>query len=139
MLSKKKSGLRVVEQPASESQMGDPGFTDTSPRANAIHEADTYLKNVSERLYKEYAKAEWLSIITSVMVSPDIAGAIAQQAAYDGGDYAEGCDLVVMVDRQHRGIERLLRGKVTRHVLRSTRIPVLVVRAQEALSRASST
>ena len=120
-------------------QMSSPDFTDTSLRANAIHEADTYLKCVSERLYKEYAKAEWLSITTSVKVSHDIAGTIVQQAEYDcGGEYKDGCDLVMVVDHQHRGIERFLRGKVTRHILSSTRIPVLVVYAQEVLSRSSS-
>ncbi len=131
--------LRVIDLPASDGKTSSPDFTETSLRANAIHEADRYLKDVSERLYREHAKANWLSITTSVKVSSDIVGTIAQQAAYDGeGDYAGGCDLVVVTDRQHRGIERLLRGKVTRHVLSSTRTPMLIVHPREALSSSSA-
>jgi nucleotide-binding universal stress UspA family protein len=131
--------LRVIDLPVSESKMSSPDFTDTSPRANAIHEADSYLQDIAERLYREYAKADRLSITTSVKISPDIARTIAQQAECDGWEsYAGGCDLIVVADRHHRGIERLLRRKVTRHVLSSTRIPVLVVRAREALTRSSS-
>lgn len=131
--------LRVIDLAASANKMSSPGFTDTSLQANGIHEADIYLKDVAERLYKEHSKADWLSITTSVKVSSDIAGTIAQQAEYDGGgDYVGGCDLIVVTDRQHRGIERLLRGKVTRHILTSTRIPVLVIHPRETLSRSSS-
>ncbi len=127
--------LRVIDLPVSESKMESPDFTGTSHWANAAHEADIYLKRVSGRLYKEYAKADRLSITTSVKISHDIARTIVQQAEYDGGgEYADGYDLVVVANHQHRGIERLLKGKVTRHVLSSTRLPVLVVHTQDALS-----
>lgn len=131
--------LRVIDVPLSESRMSGQDFTDTALQVDAIHEADIYLKQVADRLYDEYAHAKWLSITTSVKVSADIVGTIARQAENGGeGELAGGCDLIVLADHQHRGIERLLRGKVTRHVLRSTCTPVLVVHAREALSHSSS-
>ncbi len=131
--------LRVIDLPVSESKTSSPDFTDTSPRANSIHEADSYLQDVAERLYRECTKADRLSITTSVRTGPDVAGTIVQQAEDDGWeDDAGGCDLIVVTDRHHRGIERLLRRKIIRHVLSSTRTPVLVVRAGEVPSRSSS-
>jgi nucleotide-binding universal stress UspA family protein len=87
----------------------------------------------------QHAGAARYLVNMSLKYGNEIAGAIARQAEDDGcGEYTGSCNLVVLADHQHRGIERLLRGKVARHVLSSTRTPVLVVHAREALSRSSS-
>lgn len=128
--------LQIADAPLKESSAGTQGHSDTTVETNAVHEADSYLERVSDRLAREYARAGWLSITTSVKVSADRAGTIAQQAEYHGwGEDADGCDLIVLANSERRGIERLLRGRVSRHALDSTRIPVLVVGTREALSR----
>ena len=122
--------LRVLDMPAIGSKIR------SQVRIDARQEAEAYLAGVAERLYKEHAAASWLYITTSVIISTDIAGTIAQQAEYNEEvEYAGGSDLIVVAKHEHRGLERLLRGHVTRHVLRSTQLPLLVVHPQNELSR----
>jgi len=122
--------LRVLDMPAIEGKMR------SQARIDARQEAEAYLTGVAERLYKEHAAANWLHITTSVIISTDVAGIITQQAEYNEKvEYAGGSDLIVVAKHKHRGLERLLRGHVTRHVLRSTRLPLLVVHPQKEMSR----
>ncbi|HEU0001138.1 MAG TPA: universal stress protein [Ktedonobacteraceae bacterium] len=127
--------LRVIDMPPIEGKMRSQAHIDTSLRTYAKQEAEAYLARVAERLYKEHAEASWLSITTSVIISTDIAGTIAQQAEYNEEvEHAGGSDLIVVAKHEHRGLERLLRGHVTKHMLRSTRLPLLVVHPQEVTS-----
>ncbi|MGH2495650.1 MAG: universal stress protein [Ktedonobacteraceae bacterium] len=130
--------LRVVDMPAIEGKMKSQAHIDTALRTSARQEAEAYLTRVAERLYKEHAAASWLHITTSVIISADVAGTIAQQAEYNGEiEHAGGSDLIVVAKHEHKGLERLLRGHITKHVLHSTRLPLLVVRPQEEVSQRS--
>ena len=46
-----------------------------------------------------------------------------------------GFDLVVFANNAHKGIARLVKGKLIRQVLNLTRLPVLIVPAQNVPSR----
>src|SRR5579884_2282833 len=59
------------------------------------------------------------------------------QAEYAGGIEQEGgCMLIALATHGRRGLQRLLMGSVTERALRSTRLPLLVVRPQEKSGRA---
>ena len=42
-----------------------------------------------------------------------------------------GCDLIVLATHSRGGLERLMLGSVTEHILGATRLPMLIIRPQE--------
>lgn len=42
-----------------------------------------------------------------------------------------GCDLIVLATHSRGGLERLMLGSVTEHILGATRLPMLIIRSQE--------
>ena len=74
-----------------------------------------------------------LTITSSVVVNSDVAGAILQQAeppteAQTGNGYA----LVALATHGRTGLRRWVLGSITEHILGATRLPLLMVRPQEA-------
>lgn len=52
-----------------------------------------------------------------------------------GGKWEEGCLLIALALHRRRGLPRLLKGSVTERVLRSTRLPLLIVPSKEKAAR----
>jgi nucleotide-binding universal stress UspA family protein len=128
--------LHVVDLPLTGGKWRGQAHVDAIMRAQARQEAETYLKGVADRLRTEPLRALKLAITSSVAVNPDVAGAIIRQAEHAGwAEQGEGCVLIALATHGRGGLQRLLMGSVTEQVLRSTRLPLLVVRPQEKAAR----
>jgi nucleotide-binding universal stress UspA family protein len=97
-------------------------------------EAKKYLISIAERLQgSEIAK---LNLVTewSIEESKDVADALIQAA--ESGKMIEssfefsGCDLIAIATHGRGGLQRLMEGSVTEHVLGATTLPLLIVRPQ---------
>ena len=49
----------------------------------------------------------------------------------EGTQVFGGCDLIVLATHGRGGLERLMLGSVTEHILGATRLPMLIIRPQE--------
>jgi nucleotide-binding universal stress UspA family protein len=116
--------LYVVDLPETEGRWRSQAHIDAAMREQARQKAETYLKTVADRHKGSLATA----ISWSVVLSDDAAGTIIQQA--------EECDLIVLAIngvRGRRGLQRLVKGSVAKHVFGATRRPLLLVRPQETI------
>jgi nucleotide-binding universal stress UspA family protein len=92
-----------------------------------------YLKLIADRLYAGTPADLELTITSSVAVSTDVAGTIIKTAEQaEGPEHLGGYDLIAMPTHGREGLHRLVMGSVTEHVLGATRLPLLMVRPQEA-------
>jgi nucleotide-binding universal stress UspA family protein len=105
---------------------------DLEIQKQARDEAEVYLQSIAKRLEEELLRTIHPLVTVSVTISTDVAGTIMQQAEQPAeAQNVEGCDLIAMATHGRGGIQRLLVGSVTEHILRSTRLPLLVVRPHE--------
>jgi nucleotide-binding universal stress UspA family protein len=124
--------LGVVDIPPVYGRMRSQTHIDLEIQRQARDEAEVYLQSVAKRLEKEVLRTLHPIVTVSVMISTDVAGTIMQQAEQPtDAQNIEGCDLITMATHGRGGIQRLLVGSVTEHILRSTRLPLLVVRPHE--------
>jgi nucleotide-binding universal stress UspA family protein len=82
-----------------------------------IVDAQSYLEQLAERL-----DAPGLAVQTRVVVAPQAAAAILEQAQSDTPD------LIAMATHARRGLARVLLGSVAETVLREASVPVLLYR-----------
>jgi len=108
--------------------------------------AQQALLALAHRLSDLHPIAKQCVITTSVVTSPDIAGAILKQAepATSGEKEAPAYDLIALATHGRTGFKRAMLGSVTEHVFGSTSLPLLVVapptaRALEEQVRAERT
>ena len=111
--------LRIVDLPVAGGKF--PINFDAALRKEAWQEAETYLKEVTDRLRESLVDVK-VSITSSTVISTDIAGTIIQQA------HESGYDLIAMTTHGRSGLRRLMMGSVTEHVLGATELPLLIVR-----------
>lgn len=104
------------------------------PDALVLEGAKGYLARVADRLRTAHPQVR---VTTAVTVNVDPAAALIQAAEGDeegkgeegeGGSVGRACDLIAMATHGSGGIRRWVMGSVTDRVLRSTKLPVLVVR-----------
>jgi nucleotide-binding universal stress UspA family protein len=116
--------LRVIDLPSVEGKIWNPIAIeyDAMIRKDARHEAEIYLKEVTDRLRERLAGVR-VTITSSHVISTDIAGTIIKQAEQEGG-----YGLIAMTTHGRSGLRRLMMGSVTEHILRNTNLPLLVVR-----------
>ncbi|HEV2237187.1 MAG TPA: universal stress protein [Ktedonobacterales bacterium] len=108
----------------------------------ALQQAKAYLEETAERL-RERLGADAPHMTWSVVVNPqvgtyeaDVASAILRTA--EEGEPVEGataptrCSLVVMATHGRTGLSHMLLGSITQRVLRTTTLPLLVVRPHTA-------
>ena len=98
------------------------------PREEALQEAETYLKNIVDRLHANNELSEKITITTTLIAEEDVAKAIALVG--QDIERTEGPDanvVVVMAEEEHGKLWRLLMGSVTAWALHSTHFPLLVV------------
>lgn len=98
-----------------------PGADPTEAQIAAVQEAETYLEGVARRLGEQGVK----QVQTSVWYGPP-APAIVEAAR------VRNADLIVMSTHGRSGLGRLILGSVAESVLRGTRTPILLIRADEA-------
>jgi nucleotide-binding universal stress UspA family protein len=98
-----------------------PGADPVDAQVNAVREAEEYLAAAVRRLKDKGVKA----VETHVWYGP-AAAAIAEAAQ------VQKVDLIVMSTHGRSGLGRLILGSVAESVLRGTRTPILVVRADSA-------
>ena len=98
-----------------------PGVDPTDAQVAVVREAEEYLERVAARLRKEGVGP----VKTSVWYGA-AASAIVEAAR------VRNIDLIVMSTHGRSGLGRLVLGSVAESVLRGTRTPILLIRADEA-------
>jgi nucleotide-binding universal stress UspA family protein len=98
-----------------------PGADTIEAQVKAVQEAEDYLARVVERL-----KARGIDRVETHVWYGPAAASIVEAAA------AQKIDLIVMSTHGHSGLGRLVFGSVAESVLRGTRIPILIVRGENA-------
>jgi nucleotide-binding universal stress UspA family protein len=98
-----------------------PGGDPVAGQVAVVREAEEYLENVAARLRAQGVK----NVKTSVWYGPP-APAIVEAAQVNKAD------LVIMTTHGRSGLGRLVLGSVAESVLRGTRTPILLLRAEGA-------
>jgi nucleotide-binding universal stress UspA family protein len=114
---------RVVKLPVTYGRTGMNAHVDQM-REEAKRLSQAYLAAVVERLAN--GGVPGLTVTTSLAVNVDAAEALVQVAQLQlraGGHF----DLVAMATHGRSGLQRLLMGSVTDHVMSATKLPMLVV------------
>ncbi len=99
-------------------------------RQKALQEAEKYVKSLQERCEKMFAGTN-LKFTSSVAVNEHVAEIIVKEAeqARDTGS-ATGYDMIAMATHGKGALRKLFMGSVTEHVLKTTKLPLLIVRLQ---------
>jgi nucleotide-binding universal stress UspA family protein len=125
--------LRIVDLPSAYGKLRSQAHISDSMLGEARHEAEAYLKVLADRLYAGTPADLELTITSSVAVSTDVAGTMIKTAEQaEGPGHLGGCDLMAMATHGREGLQRLVRGSVTEHVLGATKLPLLMLRPPEA-------
>lgn len=97
------------------------GADDTELQARAVREGEIYLKAVAERLERRgVRRVRW------GVWYEEPAAAIAQAVA------EHGVEMIAMATHGRSGLSRLVLGSVAEAVIRTVRVPVLLIRGQSA-------
>ena len=113
----------VVELPLTYGRIGIHAYVNQM-KDGAKRLSQGYLAAVAERL--THGGVPGLTVTTSIAVNVDVAEAlvqVAQQQLLAGGHF----DLVAMATHGRSGLQRLLMGSMTDHVMSATKLPMLVV------------
>jgi nucleotide-binding universal stress UspA family protein len=125
--------LHIVDLPPVYGKLRSQAHMSNSMQAEARQEAETYLKVLADRLNAETPADLELTITSSVAVSTDVAGTIIKTAEQaEGPEHLGDYDLIAMATHGREGLQRLVMGSVTEHVLGATKLPLLMVRPKEA-------
>ncbi|MGH2607472.1 MAG: universal stress protein [Tepidiformaceae bacterium] len=98
-----------------------PGVDPTDAQVAAVREAEEYLEVVAARL-----RDEGVSLVRTSVWYGAAAPAIVEAAR------VANADLIVMSTHGRSGLGRLILGSVAESVLRGTRTPILLLRADDA-------
>lgn len=126
--------LRVVKPPVIEE--GTSQEEAESIKQQALHRAKTYLSSVVSHLREGPLARLNLTLTWSAVLADDVAQAIIRMA--EDGEDAEGagvfgrCALIAMATHGRSGFQHWVLGSVTERVLSGTKLPILVVRPNEA-------
>jgi len=122
--------LEVVALPSPDGHLRGQTPFNAEIKAQEMHEAEAYLKSVKERLSQGPLAHLNLTITTSVMFDPDIAGAIVQIAGQDEqkeDQAAPTADFIAMATHGRGGLPRWIMGSITERVLHAATLPLLIV------------
>lgn len=118
-----------------------PLFTTEMMIPDKVHDAmktgQEYLAMVERRLLRQAANTNaHLTVTTSVALHQDVAHALVDLAEVGTGlpERADGpgCDIVAMATHGRSGLAHWVMGSVTERVMDGTRLPLLIVRPQQA-------
>jgi nucleotide-binding universal stress UspA family protein len=115
-----------------KSQVHITDIAQEEARQEALQEAEKYVKSVKERCETVFAGTN-LNFTSSVAVNENVAETIVKEAeqARDTGS-ATGYDMIAMATHGKGALRRLFMGTVTEHVLKTTKLPLLIVRPHQA-------
>jgi len=101
-------------------------------RQEAQRETKGYVRSLKVACEAAFAGTA-LTVTSAIAFSTDIAGAIVKEAeqAVDGAS-APRYDMIAMATHSRGPLPRLFIGSVTEHVLKTTKLPLLIVRPQSA-------
>jgi nucleotide-binding universal stress UspA family protein len=119
--------LRVIAVPGKSGTIRGQTRIDTLLSEHERQEAQEYLEAVVKRLQEEAQDTMHLSFTTSVIIRPDVAGTILQEA--EKGP----CDLIALATHGRSGLMRALMGSVTERVVGHTTLPLLVTRPLKSI------
>lgn len=121
--------LGVVDIPTSLGNPRYPDHLEALLKKQIRVETEIYLKAASRLIQEKLRPTIQPQVTISVILDVDVPGTIVRQAeeAVNVQDL-EGCDVVVLATHGRSKLQRLLFGSVTEQVLKSTRLPALVVR-----------
>lgn len=122
-----------------------PGAAKISPseREAIMHKAKQYLRATVEHIRQGLVASPVadlkLAITWSVTIDDDIASGIIR-VAEDGEDAEwagaqDGSDVIAMATHGYSGLQRWAMGSVTERVLHATRLPLLIVRPPDVVTR----
>lgn len=101
-------------------------YYDAEVRAEAKREYEHYLEGVAKRFWEgELAKYN-LAVTTIVATDPEVTEAIVQTA--EQGKF----DFIAMATHGRGGVQLWAMGSTTERVLHATRLPLFIVRPQDA-------
>ncbi len=139
---------RVVQLPVRSGESnGHSGYSfpesvDAPAKDEAIREAKTYLGNLISHLRQGPLMDADLTLTRAIAVGKDVAETLIKVA--ETGEDAEdmgvfgGCDLLAIAPHGRGGLERLLSGSVTGHIIGATRLPMLIVNPNVQLEQRTS-
>jgi nucleotide-binding universal stress UspA family protein len=124
-----------ASEPAVQGQHRHPESVDLHLKEHAMSEAKTYLGNLVDQLRQGPLNDANLTLTWSVATGKDVADTLIRAAEIgedaEGTHVFGGCDLIVLATHGRGGLERLMLGSVTEHILGATRLPMLIIRPQE--------
>ncbi|HLX40540.1 MAG TPA: universal stress protein [Ktedonobacteraceae bacterium] len=124
--------FRVVDLPSAYGKMKSQAHISDLVHDEAVHEAEQYMKSVSERYTQDLAAFNIL-VSSFVVDSAFVAGAILHESAQTRNvATSSGYDLIAMATHGRGGLLRRLMGSVTEQILGTTKLPMFVVRPQSA-------
>lgn len=125
--------LRVALRPIMYGRFSSNTLIDHYVVEQEQQEAMAYLSDLADRLHRSSLADGNLAISWSVIAGSDVAEALNTLAAapthtLDVGQY----DLIAMATHGRHGPHRLVMGSVTEQVLNAAKLPLLIVRPEEA-------
>jgi nucleotide-binding universal stress UspA family protein len=121
--------LEVMNIPFPYGQTRAFSHVDKMMQQEETQKAQNYLHEVANRLLAHLPTELNLTITSSVVVSTDVAKAIRAEAEPAEEELrTEPYDLIALATHGRGGLQRLLMGSVTEHLLGATRLPLLIVR-----------
>ena len=122
--------VQFVLRPTTYGKFSGLANLDPSDVEQEKQEAKVYLSALTDRLCRSAFAPYNLAISWSVAVDTDVSEAILKLAKQpEAAESANGYDLVAMASHGRVGLERLMLGSVTEHVVGSTKLPLFIVRA----------
>jgi nucleotide-binding universal stress UspA family protein len=133
--------LQVITAESVSSQTKELG------KSEEVLKAERYLSSTADRLREgQVAPAVLdlkLPVTWSVVLGEDVASALVKvaESGEEAGEAGKsgGFDIIVMATHGFGGVQRWVMGSVTEHVLKGTRLPVLIVRPLDILERSNFT
>ncbi len=104
-------------------------------------DAKAYLQTITERLQQDEAASFGCTVSASVHVQTDIAETLIRVAEHgeggEAGEHFDACEAIAMATHGGSDLEYWVMGSVTERVLRGSKLPLLIVRPKEMVSKAS--
>lgn len=128
--------FRVVDLPPAYGRMKSQAHISDLVHDEAVHEAEQYMKSVTERYAKDLAVFNF-QVSSFVVDSTNVAGTITHESAQIR-DVATstGYDLIAIATHGRGGLLRRLMGSVTEELLGTTKLPMFIVRPQQMQAEA---
>ena len=127
---------RVVTPPTLDPEHVHREYSSPCMIEQETEDAKLYLGSVAQGLRTGPLGDLNLTIVWSVVVSPDVTGSLIEAATY--GEDGEGMrtfgssDLIAIATHGRAGLQRLTMGSVTCHLLGATKLPLLIVHSTSA-------